>query len=190
MMDVDESDGENKSSRPSYLDLANNSGSTPIVSRKPRFQFSGKCHMQMLAFRMNEIIIGLLIFLCIFSIFQWLRIRTNWTIWIMKLWTLQFTIQWHRAMVEWLASSMATIACRISLVCRAKRFWLLVAPKMTCVQMAAVFIIKILYINPLTYNFPPAWNATTLTNLQRQTVSDSEIPITFIHFTNGSSSTQ
>lgn len=49
MMEVDESDydGSNldKSSRPSYLDLAGNSGSTPIVSRKPRFQFSGKCHM-------------------------------------------------------------------------------------------------------------------------------------------------
>lgn len=48
MMEVDESDydGSNldKSSRPSYLDLAGNSGSTPIVSRKPRFQFSGKCH--------------------------------------------------------------------------------------------------------------------------------------------------
>lgn len=54
MMDVDESDGDNKSSRPSYLELANNSGSTPIVSRKPRFQFSGKCHMQMLVSRVNE----------------------------------------------------------------------------------------------------------------------------------------
>lgn len=45
MMDVDECDYSgnplDKSDRPSYLDLAGNSGSTPIVSRKPRFQFSG-----------------------------------------------------------------------------------------------------------------------------------------------------
>lgn len=46
MMEVDESDGDGSNldkSRPSYLDLAGNSGSTPIVSRKPRFQFSGRC---------------------------------------------------------------------------------------------------------------------------------------------------
>lgn len=44
MMEVDESDGDGSNldkTRPSYLDLAGNSGSTPIVSRKPRFQFSG-----------------------------------------------------------------------------------------------------------------------------------------------------
>lgn len=39
----DESDGGDKnSSRPSFLDLAGKSGSTPMSSRKPRFQFSGK----------------------------------------------------------------------------------------------------------------------------------------------------
>lgn len=48
MMDMDECDGDN-SSRPSYLDLAGNSGSTPIVSRKPRFQFSGKSSILSLA---------------------------------------------------------------------------------------------------------------------------------------------
>lgn len=57
MMDVDEIDGDgsdlDKSSRPSYLDLAGNSGSTPIVSRKPRFQFSGMFHMPMLMLQMN-----------------------------------------------------------------------------------------------------------------------------------------
>lgn len=37
LMDVD-----NHPDRPSHLDLAGNSGYTPIVSRKPMFQFSGK----------------------------------------------------------------------------------------------------------------------------------------------------
>ncbi len=37
----DESDNSDKQNRPSYLDLAGNSGSTPVVSRKPRFQFTG-----------------------------------------------------------------------------------------------------------------------------------------------------
>ncbi|XP_037027621.1 uncharacterized protein LOC119068226 isoform X4 [Bradysia coprophila] len=36
----DESDNSDKQNRPSYLDLAGNSGSTPVVSRKPRFQFT------------------------------------------------------------------------------------------------------------------------------------------------------
>lgn len=41
MMDIDEYDNSiDQSNRPSYLDLAGNSGCTPIVSRKPRFQFS------------------------------------------------------------------------------------------------------------------------------------------------------
>lgn len=41
MMDIDEYDNStDQTNRPSYLDLAGNSGCTPIVSRKPRFQFS------------------------------------------------------------------------------------------------------------------------------------------------------
>lgn len=41
MMDGDELDNTgDPTHRPSYLELAGNSGSTPIVSRKPRFQFS------------------------------------------------------------------------------------------------------------------------------------------------------
>lgn len=43
MMDGEHCDyPDGSGSRPSYLDLAGNSGSTPIVSRKPRFQFSGE----------------------------------------------------------------------------------------------------------------------------------------------------
>lgn len=43
MMGVEQGDyiGD-QTNRPSYLDLAGNSGSTPMVSRKPRFQFSGE----------------------------------------------------------------------------------------------------------------------------------------------------
>lgn len=41
MMDGDELDSSgDQTHRPAYLELAGNSGSTPIVSRKPRFQFS------------------------------------------------------------------------------------------------------------------------------------------------------
>lgn len=38
----DECDDDSKGNRPSYLDLAGKSGSTPMSSRKPKFQFSGK----------------------------------------------------------------------------------------------------------------------------------------------------
>lgn len=40
----DESDTSDKLNRPSYLDLAGNSGSTPVVSRKPRFQFTSNSY--------------------------------------------------------------------------------------------------------------------------------------------------
>lgn len=36
--------GADHKDRPSTLDLASNSHSTPITSRKPRFQFSGRSH--------------------------------------------------------------------------------------------------------------------------------------------------
>lgn len=46
MMDADEYNCSgsvtDSSNRPSYLELAGNSGCTPVVSRKPRFQFSGR----------------------------------------------------------------------------------------------------------------------------------------------------
>lgn len=43
LMDVDECGGSAEHpDRPSHLDLAGTSGYTPVISRKPMFQFSGK----------------------------------------------------------------------------------------------------------------------------------------------------
>lgn len=42
LMDVDEYGSTDNPDRPSHLDIGGSSGYTPIVSRKPMFQFSGK----------------------------------------------------------------------------------------------------------------------------------------------------
>lgn len=112
----------------------------------------------------------------LFSFAQLLHTRTNWTIWIMKLWTLQSTIRWHRAV----ASNTPTILP----VYRVKRFWLLVAPKTTYWRLPIVFVTRIPCTNPLTSNYLRAWNATTLTNLQKQTVSDCIILFFQLHTRN------
>jgi len=39
-------DDDDRPNRPNFLDLAGQSGSTPMSSRKPRFQFSGKLKKQ------------------------------------------------------------------------------------------------------------------------------------------------
>lgn len=65
----DESDSSDKQNRPSYLDLAGNSGSTPVVSRKPRFQFTGTKQ----TIRVNKTDLHF----AITFLFQLLRILTN-----------------------------------------------------------------------------------------------------------------
>lgn len=42
LMDVDEYGATDNPDRPSHLEIGGSSGCTPVVSRKPMFQFSGK----------------------------------------------------------------------------------------------------------------------------------------------------
>lgn len=55
---MDETDGcggGDNVNRPNYLDLAGNMGSTPVVSRKPKFQFTGTYEIKMFTFALLSI---------------------------------------------------------------------------------------------------------------------------------------
>lgn len=70
MMDADEMDGSvDQTNRPSYLELAGNSGNTPIVSRKPRFQFSSML-LGTIQMSLNDV-------LCVYTVAQCTKPITN-----------------------------------------------------------------------------------------------------------------
>lgn len=46
----DDCNCDDKLNRPSFLDLAGTVGNTPIISRKPKFQFSGKLKVKQILY--------------------------------------------------------------------------------------------------------------------------------------------